>query len=449
MVVLGSWICPGLAMIACVSQASMFFNMQMAAQHPVAAKGAAVHSTAFFQSAAINTNVTDTNLEEYEQSPQSQPRQQQQAPQQRLYPEWREMAIHLAKLPPAQALSALHETDPFGVRTFAQKLRQAETAAAAAGNENSSFTAASTSTVGLAELRKLFPCPPSDQRMSLPDQRDHSKAKAYREGHGFLFFQHLRKAGGTHFCKNLAAANIPFENLPSFYCMPDYEWPPKKNSIGPPCASVSGCLRHWTNVEIVNYTSLHHHRIVANEFDAFDPQRHFELPAVFVTSFRQPVDRALSQFRFECVEERECNIRDVDVWWQERRDLHNIYTTTFSGTVPPPPVGDDDRAALQRGEVLGQALNVVAKFNLVLCTEWLAYAAAPLRTVLGFTNTSGLTKPVRPHNEQLQRNDTWIPEEYLTPLQYQNFSHHLALDEILTDAARRLFLERLVCEEPG
>jgi len=40
---------------------------------------------------------------------------------------------------------------------------------------------------------------------------------------------------------------------------------------------------------------------------------------------------------------------------------------------------------------------------------------------------------------------SWDPKVYLSPEQYKIMSENLALDEILTDAARRMFLERLVC----
>lgn len=47
-----------------------------------------------------------------------------------------------------------------------------------------------------------FQCPPSEAgRFSLPDLRDHSKEEAFKAGQGFIFYQHLRKAGGTGFCE--------------------------------------------------------------------------------------------------------------------------------------------------------------------------------------------------------------------------------------------------------
>ena len=94
--------------------------------------------------------------------------------------------------------------------------------------------------------------------------------------------------------------------------------------------------------------------------------------------------------------------------------------------------------------------------------EWLAYAKPLVTSVLGFTNTTSLTHRVRPHIGQHQRNDaqevnqlgaagiakaSWTPEDYLTPVQYEQYQLRLALDEILTDAARRIFLERLVCTD--
>lgn len=94
--------------------------------------------------------------------------------------------------------------------------------------------------------------------------------------------------------------------------------------------------------------------------------------------------------------------------------------------------------------------------------EWLAYAPPLIRKVLGFKDVSAVTERVRPHISQHQRNDgqdrnklgaagiakaSWTPEEYLSPLEYKTMSEDLALDEILTDAARRMFLERLVCDD--
>ena len=122
----------------------------------------------------------------------------------------------------------------------------------------------------------------------------------------FLFFQHLRKAGGTNFC-TLAQRNLPSSQVPPYYCMPDYYW-----TGGHRCG---GCFSQWTNEQIVTNMKSQGHRVLGNEWDPFDSERFFALPAVFATSFRKPLDRALSQFRFECIEDR---VRD------EKRNTHQF-----------------------------------------------------------------------------------------------------------------------------
>lgn len=47
-----------------------------------------------------------------------------------------------------------------------------------------------------------FQCPVSEaDRFSFPDLRDHDKEDAFKAGQGFIYYQHLRKAGGTGFCE--------------------------------------------------------------------------------------------------------------------------------------------------------------------------------------------------------------------------------------------------------
>ena len=359
------------------------------------------------------------------------------------YQDWRELALDLARLPAAQVLEELETKDPFGTRTFERKLLEEESRKGAVLDVN--------------ELRNLFSCPAD--RITLPDQRDHSKSQAFRANQPgtFLFFQHLRKAGGTNFC-TLAQQNLPKSAVADYYCMSDYAWARERHQ------TMAGYLHHWTNEEISLKMAASGHRVTGNEWDNFDRLQHFELPAVFATSFRRPMDRALSQFRFECVEDRGCKIKDAGLWWKKRKDLYNVYTVTFAdvkrtGIIP---VFENDSKGNQesRAQLLGDALDTVAKFHLVLSMEWLAYAKPQVEGVLGFKDTSSLTKRVRPHIGQHERDDgqevnnlgaagiakaSWTPKEYLTPEQYRDFSEHLALDEILTDAARRMFLERMVC----
>lgn len=354
--------------------------------------------------------------------------------------EFRDIAVHLAAKDPDVILSTLEEHDPFGVRAFEQALIAEE------GKKGAFLTD--------AQLHRLFDCP--HDRMTLPDQRNRERDAAFRsapENPTYLFFQHLRKAGGTNFC-SLAQNNFPKNAVADYFCMPDMEWSGNK------CA---GCLHSYTNEQIDDNMHKAGHRIVGNEWDPFEPARFFELGAVLATSFRKPLDRALSQFRFECIEERGCTFKKVEDWWAKRTDLTNVYVWTFTKLgLRKISIGKTAGNAMARQTAMGAAIDVVSKFHLVLVMEWLAYAAKDVKAVLGFEDTTSLTTRVRPHIAQAKRNDgqetnkmgaaginkaSWDAKEYLTPQQYKIMSENLALDEILNDIARRLFLERLLCND--
>jgi len=365
------------------------------------------------------------------------------------YSDWRRYAVELAGKLPEEIVQILTTEDPFGVRTFEKRLLETE-------SKQARFLTPE-------ELQGLFPCPgtsgtSSGERITLPDQRNADKARAFRNGIEpyFLFFQHLRKAGGTNFC-TLAKDNMKKEELPKYFCMPDYHWNMKKSERG------AGYLTRYQNSEITQNMKDAGHKIAGNEWDPFDPDRFFDLPATFATSFRRPLDRALSQFRFECIEERGCKIKNVTKWWEKRADLTNVYTWTFANQgVRKITTGRTEEASIRRQEAVGRALDTVARFNLVMVMEWLAYAPRHVKDVLGFQNTGTLTERVRPHIGQRKRDDgqehnslgaagiakaSWTPEDYLPPALYEVMSRDLAMDEILTDAARRMFLERIVCSD--
>lgn len=325
-------------------------------------------------------------------------------------PEFKKLAMDLVRLPPAQTLKTLEEEDPFGTRVFEKRLEETETAKGRI--------------LTLEEIQELFPCP-FNKRITLPDLRNHTKGQAFRDGKPgtFLFFQHLRKAGGTHFC-SLAESNLDRKAIPRYYCMPDYHWM-KSNGKKSTCA---GCLSHWTNDEITS--NMKSHRIAGNEWDKFEPERHFDLAASFATSFRRPLDRALSQFRFECVEDRGCHYKDIGKWCKHRSDLTNVYTWTFSKTRRVTRISFKQNFAEDRADAIATAIDSVAQFNLVLAMEWLAYSGNSIQEVLGFNDTTAVTKRVRPHITQAERQDnqelnvlgaagiakaSWTPKNYLTP----------------------------------
>lgn len=149
--------------------------------------------------------------------------------------------------------------------------------------------------------------------------------------------------------------------------MPDYHWDMQNRG--------AGYLTRYSNQDITQNMKMNGHKIAGNEWDPFDGERMFDLPATFATSFRRPLDRALSQFRFECIEERGCKIKNVTKWWDKRKDLTNVYTWTFANDgVRKVSNGKSSRDSYRRQELIGKALDVVAKFNLVMVMEWLAYA---------------------------------------------------------------------------
>jgi hypothetical protein len=391
------------------------------------------------------------------------------------YQYYRTIATELAQHSPADILYELQHYDPFGVRTVAEQMANTSSLR---GDEVSAPGSNSSNNIYDTEIQKLqsiFPCPTSSlYRLSSPDRRNRTQLEYYHQdmqrrrrtitgidtttttaATSFLFFQHLRKAGGTHFC-TLAQRNLPKSWVPSYYCMPDYGWVDVDDTKEGSSSSTStkrqrqkcaGCLHQWTNEEIIS--RMGPHAIMGNEWDSFDVQNHFTLPAIFVTSFRAPMHRALSQFRFECVEARGCRIKTIEEYWSKRSDLYNIYTHTFSDIPRQGSFATDTtnvESAHRRAESIGTSFDTLLQFHLVLVMEWLSYAHLPVQQVLGFHDTSVLTKPVRPHNTQEHhRTDSWIPESYLSPEQYRIMSETLALDEILYDIARRLFLERLVC----
>jgi hypothetical protein len=236
--------------------------------------------------------------------------------------------------------------------------------------------------------------------------------------------------------------------------MPDMEWTERKGA---------GYLHHWDNDNITRRMKESGYRIAGNEWDDF-AHAHLELPAVFCTSFQRPLDRALSQFRFECIEDRGCKIKNVTEWWEKRKDLYNVYTGTFADAKRAglKKIFENEDYGDKRSELMGTALDAVAKFHLVLAMEWLGYAGPLVENILGFRDLSDLTHRVRPHIGQHKRNDgqevnslgaagigkaSWIAKDYLDKNQYKVMTEDLALDEILTDAARRIFLERLVCHD--
>ena len=67
-----------------------------------------------------------------------------------------------------------------------------------------------------------FKCPTSTSlQLDYPSLINEQNLQSFRDGSAdsFIFYQHLRKAGGTGFC-DLAQRNLPKGSVPAYYCMP-------------------------------------------------------------------------------------------------------------------------------------------------------------------------------------------------------------------------------------
>ena len=73
-----------------------------------------------------------------------------------------------------------------------------------------------------AYLTSLSYCPSAADRIDYPRISNYNNLDAfkYNESGSFIFYQHLRKAGGTGFC-DLAKSNLGAKHIPPYYCMPD------------------------------------------------------------------------------------------------------------------------------------------------------------------------------------------------------------------------------------
>ena len=69
-------------------------------------------------------------------------------------------------------------------------------------------------------------------------------------------------------------------------------------------------------------------------------------------------------------------------------------------------------AAQQRSDAISIAFDTILQFHLVLVMELLPYSEQLVQSVLGFRDTSILSKRVRPHNHgKNHRTDSWTPEQ--------------------------------------
>jgi len=296
-----------------------------------------------------------------------------------------------------------------------------------------------------------FECPTDvNQRVDFPSLVDDTNAKRFRDNDpdAFIFYQHLRKAGGTGFCE-LAKSNMERGSVPPYFCMPD-----NRGSLATPPWSDSSYL----------LDKLHERgfRMAANEWDAFY-DKHATIPgAVLATTFRHPIDRWYSQYRFEHLEHRDGTDADAprQSFFEYYKGMmgwtmnYNYYVTTFIGT-------EDEHPPANKGDfywtyhkfwkkpitlkLFLKALTNVRRFNLVLVTEYLDFAAPMIESVLGWRVPP---KQVLPHEVQAVRKEHKnIPASVrMASDKYAVVCRENVFDLLLFSLSKRIFLERLSCE---
>ncbi|CAM9519665.1 unnamed protein product, partial [Hapterophycus canaliculatus] len=314
-----------------------------------------------------------------------------------------------------------------------------------------------------------FQCPVNEaDRFSVPDLRDHDKEEAFKAGQGFIYYQHLRKAGGTGFCEMAGrrvgnGANMPTVEVPTYHCMPD-----NRGAMATP---------PWSKREfLMDKMQQNGYRITANEWDAF-PLEHLDLPgAVFGTTFRHPVDRWYSQYRFEHVEHRDgskpgSKSMPFDQWYKRMRPYvmgDNYYVKTFCGQANPPdetlmkdlnkqgkPKHTSDlswsyhkfnpwKDKQVSWEDLRSAIEVLQKFHLILVLDYVEDEMWALEEALGWKQAR---KQVLPHERQAVReNKKSIPaKEALSNEVWTEILHANVFDLLLFQWAKRIYLERSAC----
>lgn len=289
----------------------------------------------------------------------------------------------------------------------------------------------------------------------------------------FIFYQHLRKAGGTGFCE-LAKKNMPRKEVPPYYCMPD-----NRGSLATPPWNEASYLQEQLRVR--------GHRIAANEWDAWNRVEHVpdKMPkAVFATTFRHPLDRWYSQYRFEHLEHRDSSAatsprqnfmtyysRMVD--WTEGL---NYYVSTFEG--------EPDRKLAKAGTrdfywtyhkfqkgykqqkhhaveggigfaFFRRALHNLQQFHLVLVTEFLdltphfdminkvlGWTVPPTKTLPHAKQAARIADAVTGNTKSVRARDVLSDEDYM------RLATDNAFDLLMYAVVRRLVLERMNCTAP-
>lgn len=312
--------------------------------------------------------------------------------------------------------------------------------------------------LGLVQNADEFQCPHhSSDRLTSLSNVNYTRAKDFRDGKegSWIFYQHLRKAGGTGFC-DLARNNMNARQVPPYYCMID-----DRGSL---------CTPPWNDSKyLISNMRKRGFRVTANEWDVFHEDMFAYDGAVFATTFRHPVDRWYSQYRFEHLEHRDGSAPDAPrrpfkVWYNNNKNGMmgpNYYVTTFYGGDESPNMQAHGRgdfywtyrkfieskqsAYKLSWNMFKKSLENVKRFNLVLITEYLSTSSPVVMKVLGWTTPP---RKVLPHeNQWAKRNSSDSVESLVGSVDYRNIVLDNIYDLLLFHCVQRLYLERYKCHD--
>jgi hypothetical protein len=295
-----------------------------------------------------------------------------------------------------------------------------------------------------------FTCPmEKSQRIDFPNVANWDNVHNFRANvpGSIIFYQHLRKAGGTGFC-DLAKNNLPKGSIPPYYCMPD-----NRGSLATP---------PWVNTSyLLNEMTKRGRRIAANEWDAFY-ELHSQIPnVVLATTIRHPIDRWYSQYRFEHLEHRDGSAPDAKrnpfrTWYNNNKGWTmgtNYYVKTFIGSEdahPPSNTGDfywtyhKFQKQPITWDLFVRSLRNFRRFHVILVTEWLDSSVPLIERVLGWKTPP---KQVLPHEVQAVRatKKSLAAKDILPPDDYAAVLKENVFDLLFFTIAKRIYLERLAC----
>ena len=300
---------------------------------------------------------------------------------------------------------------------------------------------------------ELFKCPAEvgSSRLTSDSMVDADRIRRFQEGDidTWIFYQHLRKAGGTGFCQ-LATDNLGKHRVPSYYCMID-----NRGSLATP---------PWNDpAYTTSQLKQRGYRITSNEWDVFYESM-FEWPgALFATTIRDPIDRIYSQYRFEHLERRDGSSDEKRVSAREYYNSMkswtmgaNYYIKTFEGS-PDSRIAEAGTSDFYwtyhkfnkrsiSWEMFSKALRNIMRYHLIFVTEWLEPSST---VVLNKTIHWNIPpKQVLPHEVQAKREkkkslhaEEAIPKEDYNYLLLENL-----LDLLYFKCVQRVYLERLKCD---